>query len=336
MLKGLARDFFKPVADGLKWHPTDILGGAGTFGNIYYVVPSTEANYNVLKGLFSTVYNDGSQAFCSTVAEANGKVVSGRGDVVALHYNVTHTLTEMLSITKNRVHFVGWDGRGGFGMGARSRVSLGVTEAATDIATMQNTGVGNTFTGIKFMNSNTVTEGIYAVAEGGEYSVYARCEFYKDTDLDVTGAAEVLNNGDSAQWLNCTFGSSANIVADNCIRPNMLVTAVLAGKKCRDNIIDNCVFLRKAGGTEAVAIYGANATDVERLFLVKESVFFNNPLSAATPAHAVGFGAAQTEGAVLLKNCSSVDHTVMAQASVGIYVDGAVPTFATTGVSVAA
>jgi hypothetical protein len=95
------------------------------------------------------------------------------------------------------------------------------------------------------------------------------------------------------------------------------------------------LFLSKAGGTEFVNIYGANATDVERMFLVENSTFFNNPLSAATPAHAVGFGAAQTEGAVFLKNCSSIDHTVMAQASVGIYVDGAVPTFASSGVAVA-
>ena len=319
---------------GLKIHPTDILGGGmGTLGNTYYVVPSSEANYTVLRELYNVVYNDGSSAFCSTVSEALGKAVSGRGDVIALSTNATHTLTEMLDVTKNRVHFVGLDPRGGFGMGARARVSLGVTTEATDIATMQNTGVGNTFTNIKFMNSNTVTEGIYGIAEGGEYTVYSRCEFYKDTDLDVTGAADVLNNGDSTQWLNCTFGSSANIVADNCIRANMLVTAVLDGKKCRDNIIDNCIFLRKAGGTEAVAIYGANATDIERLFLVRNSVFFNNPLAAATPAHAVGFGAAQTEGAVILKDCTSVDHTVMAQASVGIYVDGAVPTFATTGVA---
>lgn len=116
----------------------------------------------------------------------------------------------------------------------------------------------------------------------------------------------------------------------------MLLTATLSGKKCRDNIVDQCIFLSKAGGTEAVRIYGANATDVERLFLVKDSIFFNNILSAATPAHAVGFGASQTEGAVILKNCTSVDHTVMAQALRNIYVDGAVPTFATTGVSVAA
>jgi hypothetical protein len=219
-------------------------------------------------------------------------------------------------------------------MGARARVVMGDSTVAADVALMQNTGVGNTFENIKFDSSSTVAASLYGVAEGGEYTIYNRCEFYKSSDLDETGAAEVLNNGDSAQWLNCVFGSSANIVADGCIRANMLLTATLSGKKCRDNIIDNCIFLTKAGGNEHVMIYGANATDVERMFYVKDTLFFNSILAAADPDHAVGFGAAQTEGQVILKNCTSVLHTVMKQASREIYVDGAVPTHNTTGVSV--
>ena len=76
---------------------------------------------------------------------------------------------------------------------------MGVTTAATDIAVMQNTGVGCTFGGLKFDSANTVAESLYAVAEGGEYSIYSGCEFYKSTDLNETAAAEILNNGDSAQ-----------------------------------------------------------------------------------------------------------------------------------------
>jgi len=81
-------------------------------------------------------------------------------------------------------------------------------------------------------------------------------------------------------------------------------------------------------------IYGAKETDVERLLLCKNCTFINSTPAAADPAHAVGFGAAQTEGVVLLQDCASTRCTVMAQASVGIGVAGAVPTFATTGVSV--
>lgn len=297
------------------------------FGKIFFVNPTIGSDNN--RGLSPN------KPF-QTITAAYNACTSNNHDCIVLSANAAHAQTSMLTITKNRVHFIGADARSGYGMGARSRVTMGVTTASADIAVMQNTGVGNTFTGIKFDSANTKDESLYAVAEGGEYTIYNRCEFYKSTDLDQTGAAEILNNGDSTQWLNCVIGSSANIVADNVIRPNMLLTATLSGKKCRDNIIDNCIFLTKAGGTEHVDIYGANATDVERLFLVKNTLFYNNLLAAADPAHAVGFGAAQTEGSVILMNCTSVSHTVMAQAAMNIYVSGAVPTFATTGVSVAA
>lgn len=305
-----------------------------TFGRILVVMPNTDPNFQRVSEVFRNDPEGRVRVF-TTLSAAYDEAIDGAYDVIALSANAAHAVTSMVTVSKNRIHFIGLDFRGGIGMGARTRVTMGVTTAATDIAVIKNTGVGNTFTGIKFDSSNTVDESLYAVAEAGEYTVYDRCEFYKSSDLNETAAAEVLNNGDSVQWLNCTFGSSANIIADNKIRPNMLLTATITGKKCRDNVISGCLFLVKAAGTEAVRIYGANATDVERMLLVKDSIFLSNTLGAATPAHAVGFGAAQTEGTVLLKNCTSVDHTVMAQAAVGIYVDGAVPTFATAGVSVA-
>lgn len=270
-----------------------------------------------------------------TLGHAVSKMTSNNNDILLIDGDSTVVESEMVDISINRAHFVGMNGvLGHFGQGAK--ISLGVTTAATDIATIKNTGVRNTFMGIKVINSNTVAEGLYGFAEGGEFTRFSNCEFYKDTDLDETAAAEFLHNGDSAMFYNCTFGSTANIIAAAKIRPNVLLTATLAGKKCRDTYFENCLFLSKAGGTQHVAVYGANATDVERMLLMKDCTFLNNALSAATPAHAVGFGAAQTEGTVLLKNCTAVDHTVMAQAAVGIYVDGAVPTFGTSGVAVAA
>lgn len=320
------RDYLPALRYGAQIFPSEIIGGGFTvFGNAWYVDPTN--------GSDSDIGDSPDRAFAS-ISAAVSAATTNNHDVIFLTAYAAHTQTSMLTITKNRLHFVGCDLRSGFGMGARTRIVMGDSTVAADIALMQNTGIGNTFTNIKFDSSSTVAASLYGIAEGGEYSIYRGCEFYKSTDLNETGAAEILNNGDSAQWLNCTIGSSANIVADDKIRANMLLTATLSGKKCRDNIIDNCIFLSKAGGTEHVMIYGANATDVERLFYVKDTLFYNNILSAATPAHAVGFGAAQTEGCVILKNCTSVDHTVMKQASMNIYVDGAVPTHNTTGVSV--
>jgi len=266
-----------------------------------------------------------------TYGAAVDAAVSNNNDVIHIDGDSTIAELSMVTIDKNRLHTIGHNGAlGHYGQGAK--ISQGVTTAATDIAVVKNTGVRNTFTGIKIINNNTVAEGLYGFAEAGEFSRFFNCEFYKSTDLDDAGASEFLHNGDSAQFYNCLFGSSANITGN--IRANMLLTAVLA--KCRDSYLENCIFLSKADDTDKVMVYGGGATDVERMLMLNGCMFVNNPLSAGTPAHAVGFGAAQTEGAVVLKDCASVDCTVMAQAAVGIYVAGAVPTFATSGVSVAA
>jgi len=245
--------------------------------------------------------------------------------------------TSMLTNTKNRFNVYG--DTSGRVLGPRFRVSATILTGATNIATMQNAGVGVGFHGIKFSNASTVDEGLYSVAEGGEYAIYNHCEFYKSTDLDETGAAEILNNGDSAQWNNCTIGSSANEIVGAIIRPCMLLTATLSGKKCRDNVVNDCLFLRKGGNAANRFIYGANATDVERLFRIGgETLFYNNPLSTTDPGVAIDFGAAQTEGSVVCgPNVHIASVGVLGATGEGVYVSTpSSPTYATSGLSVAA
>jgi len=324
----MSRDFFHTGLQVGRNDIQDVIGSKGP-GDHYYV--------DYRNGSDGNHRNDGKswdKAF-KTLSRAIDAVTSNNNDFIHIDGDSTVAELSMITLSKNRVHIVGHNGPlGHFGHGAK--VSLGVTTAATDLGVFKNTGVRNTITGVKFISNNTKAESLYGVVEAGEYARYFNCEFYKSTDLDVTGAAEFVANGDSTMVYNSMFGSLANIIADDKIRPNVLCTGgIVSGKKLRDNYFENCLFLSKAAGTEAVRVYGANATDVERMLMFNGCTFFNNPLSAATPAHAVGFGAAQTQGAVFLKNCSSVDHTIMVEAAVGIYVDGAVPTFATSGVSVA-
>lgn len=322
----MARDFFHT---GLQVGRNDIQSILGSMG------PGDHWYVDYRNGSDGKHSNDGKSwdsAF-KTYSAAVAAAASNNNDIIHIDGDSTVAELAMVTVSKNRLHTIGHNGAlGHYGQGAK--ISIGVTTAATDIACIKNTGVRNTFTGIKVISNNTVAEGLYGFAEGGEFSRFHNCEFYKSTDLDDAGASEFLHNGDSAQFYNCLFGSSANITGD--VRANMLLTAVLSGKKCRDSYLENCIFLAKADDTDKVMVYGANATDVERMLMLHNCMFVNNPLSAGTPAHAVGFGAAQTQGAVVLKDCVSVDCTVMAQAAVGIYVAGAVPDFATTGVSVAA
>ena len=322
----LARDYIPALRYGAQIMPSEIVGGGMTvFGKAWYVDPTN--------GDDNDTGETPDHAFAS-ISAAVDAATSNNHDVIFLSAYAAHTQTSMLTITKNRLHFVGCDLRTGIGMGARTRIVMGDSTVAADIALMQNTGVGNTFTNIKFDSSSTVAASLYCVAEGGEYSVYNRCEFYKSSDLDDAGASELALNGDSAQFLNCTIGSTVNQTGN--IRANVLCTGgIITGKKLRDCYFENCMFLAKADDTDKVFVYGANATDVERMLVFKGCTFFNNPLSAGTPAAAIAFGAAQTEGAVFCDtNTACVDVSVLGTTGQNIFVmqqDGS--TYATGGLS---
>lgn len=310
-----------------------LVGGAGiptTFGDIFFV------DYSNGSDSYSVKSNSIKRPF-KTIDKAYGLVTTNKDDVIALAAYGAHTLTEMLTVAKNRVHFVGLDGAGRmYGQGAR--ISLGVTTAATDIGTILNTGVRNSFRNIKISNANEVAQGIYSFVDGGEYTYMEGCEIYKETDLDVTGAAELVANGDSSFYVNCTIGSLANAIAVAAIiRPNVLVTKGIAatGKVCRDTTFKNCLFWRKAGHVNNRFAYGANGDDVERMLLFDGCTFFSQKLSAAVPAQCVAFGAEQTAGYVLMNNCVSIGNTKQSTTT-GVFVNGAVPTAATSGIAVQA
>jgi hypothetical protein len=265
-----------------------------------------------------------------TLSTAIGLVTSNNNDVIYIDGYSAVVETAMVTLSKNRVTIIGCNGvPGHFGQGARISCTLSAT--ATNIATFTNTGVRNTFVGLKFENANTVDEGLYCVAEGGEYARYYNCSFYKSTDLDDAGAAELLLNGDSAMFYNCTFGSTDNETGN--IRANVLCTATLSGKKLRDCYFENCLFWGKADDTDKNFVYGANATDVERMLMFKGCTFFNTELASGVPTAAITFGAKQTEGLVFLKDCSAVNCADIAADDMGIWVDGAAPTEATSGIA---
>jgi len=269
-----------------------------------------------------------------TVAAGYDLMTSNANDVLYLSANAEHALTEMLDISKNRCHFVGTD-FAGRSYGSRSRISSALSSGATNIATMQNTGIGNTFTGIKFDNGNTVAEGLYCVVEAGEYAMYNNCEIYKSTDLDVTGAAELVNNGDSAVFRNCTIGSNANAISGAIIRPNVLCTnGIVAGKVSRDVTFERCNFWRRSSNATNRFIYGANAADIQRMLLFNDCVFWNAKLSGGTPAQNVAFGASLSVGYVLLNNCISVGAATAMSTTTGVFVNGPNQTSAAGGAEI--
>jgi hypothetical protein len=310
-----------------------VIGGGGqvpaTSGN-YLFVDYTQGDDGV-----SVKSNSVSRPF-KTVAQAYSKATTNKDDVIVLMGNATHVLTEMLSVAKNRVHFVGMDGSPGRSYGQNAKLSLGVTTSASDIGAVLNTGVRNSFKNLKVISNNTKDESLYTFVEGGEYTVLDGCEIYKSTDLDVTGAAELVMNGDSAQVRNCYIGSTVDVASGAITRATVLLTKGLAGagKVSRDVLFDNCWFQKKAGHVNNRYFYGANATDVERMLHIRNSTFFNTKLATALPAQCVAFAAEQTEGFCLIDNCTSINNTKLSTTT-GVYIAGPAPAYATTGISVA-
>jgi hypothetical protein len=262
-----------------------------------------------------------------TVEYAYSLVRDGYDDIIALTGSSTHVLSAMLTVSKSRVHFIGIDGTNGRFYGQNAKVSLTATTGATNVFTMKNTGVRNSFTNIKFINASTVTEGIYCVGEGGEYAVYTNCEIYKSTDLDVTGSAELVLNGDSAQFIGCTIGSLADARVGAIIRAAVLLTAGLVdtGKVTRDCVFEDCLFWIQAANAANRFVYGANATDVERMLLFKRCGFINNLAGAGTPAQAIAMGASLTTGNIVLDPACYATKVTKLSTTTGVLVTGAAP-----------
>jgi len=303
----LANNYIPALKYGAKILSSEILGGGVpfTFGTVFYVDYDNGLDTN--DGLSPT-------SPVKTVAYAYSLMTTNKHDVMVLSANSGHVLTEMLTVSKNRVHFVG-SGVGFRKYGQRTRITMGVTTATTDVFLMKNTGVGNTFSNIKFSNGNTVTENVAAVGEGGEYASYMNCEFYDSTELDSNTHAEVVCNGDSVQFYDCTFGSLADAVSGDKVRPAVLLTAgtVAAGKVSRDVLFEGCKFWKQAGGTTTAMVKGG-ATDVERVMEFHDCQFVANVLGSQ-PAVAIDVATLTVGQIILTGDTCSFECTKIATAT---------------------
>lgn len=320
---------FTNFPNGLTSFGIPLLGGGmipTSPGKIYFVNYGTGSDANRGTDISKPL---------KTVEYAYSLVTSGNDDIIALCGSSTHVLSAMLDVTKSRVHFVGIDGTNGRFYGNNAKISLSVSTGATNVFTMKNTGVRNSFTNIKFINGATVTEGIHCVGEGGEYALYTNCEIYKSTDLDQTTSSELVLNGDSAQFVGCTIGSLADARSGTVIRPCVRLTAGIVGSGLvtRDCVFVDCLFWIQASHTTSTFVYAANATDVERMLLFKRCGFINNLASSATPAQAIAGAATLTVGNIILDpECFATKVTKMSTTT-GVLVSGAAPNSG-TGISV--
>ncbi len=96
---GLANNVYPEFRDGgLKWLSTEIQDGVTVYGNSWYVDAGV--------GSDSNVGNTPTTAF-ATIGAAINAAASNNDDVIFLSANTAHVQTSMLTVSKNRLHFVG-------------------------------------------------------------------------------------------------------------------------------------------------------------------------------------------------------------------------------------
>ena len=276
-------------------------------GEIFYVCDSADPDFG------KVVERYGKKRVFTDVQTAHDNMTSNRNDICFISGYTEHVLSAMWTITKSRCHFIGI-GVGNRRYGLPTKITMPVTTAATDVFAVKNFGgTRNTFMNIKFINNNTVAQNIGCFGEGAEYTNFVNCEFYDSTDLNSDTHAELILNGDSTQFSNCTIGSLADAVSGNHVRPGILLTkgTVGAGLVCRDVLFDNCRFWKQAGGTTTAMVKSTTATDVERVMEFHDCQFVANPLGS-TPAVAIACAATLTVGMIILTgdtcafNCTKI------------------------------
>lgn len=288
-----------------------IHAAVGTFGNVLVVLNSSdsdEKNYQHLQDLFPVDY-DGNVRFFTDLAAAYEAAESNNNDVILLDGNSTHQLTAQLTIDKNRVHFMGLDYLLGikrpYGQSTKINYADGV--ATTLPFMIKNIGVRNSFRGIKFMNNNTDAQVVWTVWEGWEYAYYENCEFYNSTNLDSDTVAELVLGWDSPVFVNCVFGSLADSVSGDKVRPAVLIDGSVVtwgAGTTRDALFDRCRFWKNAWGTATAMVKVASDDDLERLCEFHDCQFVANMLGA-TPAVAIALGASLTKSLILLTGDTS-------------------------------
>jgi hypothetical protein len=310
------------------------LAAAGpSFGRMLVCMPSTDPNYDTIADIVKSD-PDGDVRLFTTVAAAYDAAESNRNDVIMLSAYSSHSLTEMLTVSKNRVHFVGMD-MGDRQTGHGTRLVMGVTTAATDIAAVKVTGVRNSFRNIKIESSNTKAESLYALIEAGEYTLYKNCSFLKLTDLDQATAADVVAEGDSTTWIHCEFGAAT--LKTTAARPTVLVDKIVGSTGMLDNNFINCNFVSYTSADKNLFKVAA-AGDGQRYAAFRSCMFINWAIAAGGIAITDAISApAGSELYILLDaNCMTVGCTNIATATtnVGVYINAAVPTADTSGISV--
>jgi len=246
-----------------------------TFGRIFVVFDpddTDEGNYQVMQDIAKTDPN-GVVRFHTSLSDAYDACESNNNDVILLDANSAHVLTTGLTVSKNRVHFIGMDGGDRYqAQGARVQT----TDAAAVAYVIRNTGTRNSFRNIKFVMNDTNAAAIHCFEEGGEGTLFKNCSFTFGVvdNLDLTTANEFVCGSDSATYLNCTFGAATLTTTASGGRTVCKYDAVTGGATTpRDNVFKDCIFTIESADAGSLFVSMAASGDAKGINVFDDCTF---------------------------------------------------------------
>src|SRR3990167_5448692 len=262
--------FQNTIAKGVKDEVFDYLFRAAQnlYGDVYWVFEDSDTNYQaMIKTHPKNVFN--------TVLGAYNATTTNNNDVIFISAHTGHALTAMLTVSKNKVHFIGMGGDGRIG-DQRTRVTIGVTTAVTDVALIRVTGQGCTFRNIKFATSNTLTEAVTCFQDESPNGLLVKnCSIHSigSAQLTATGGSALRLAGDGSLYDRCQIGADTilNTVANQVVHIKTIDSAV-----AKRVVFKECLFYTYSSDSTHVFVKVPTASgDVDRYVFFKDCDFLN-------------------------------------------------------------
>lgn len=245
--------------------------------------------------------------------------------------NTTDYQTTALAWAKDGVHLIGVNS--GNQIAQRSRIAQ--LSTATDVDNLFTVSADNclianihVFHGV----DDATSKG--AVLVSGQRNHFYNCHFAgigHDT-MDTAANYSLKLTGSENLFEKCVIG------LDTIARGTAATYEMTVESGATRNIFRNCIILSYAEAA-GFSFVNVTATGIDR-FLLFENCWFVNPIQSAattmTEAFAVATGTSPN-GLVMLRNCTLIGATDWEAATVSgrVYIDGAAPTAATSGLAVA-
>lgn len=293
-----------------------------TFGRIFVVMSATDVASEKYQRVQEVVRADpdGKIRFFNTIADAYAAAESNNNDVILLDGQTSHS-EAMVTVAKNRVHFIGMDS-GDRINSQGAKWSVPATSVAASVAVVTNTGTRNTYRNIKFIQQGTNAAQTSAFIDTGEGTFVKNCSIHHNSLLTTASTQALLFKGDTCHYEDCEIGNST--VTHNVDNQAPLVFKTPA----RYSYFVRCNIIQYSLKTTASCIDVPDANGIIGWIIMRDCFLLSaskgdGATAAGTMAEAVT--SICTSGYIYLKGCSSAFATALVEADASLYSDAVAP-----------